>query len=1742
MKKYYIYSMFVISCFININFSNAFESFTDFPKNEAAYDIQAAKSPLGNNYVKIKAYFGKIVDEHLYVALYKEYDRYLNFIGFKQTQYQGIPEFHIQTYSTNYYDVCILLLDKEGKILARSVIERVSPSEFFKKEKKIQEYIPESVRKRRARSTGLELSLEIDSYKFPIIDLTTEVKQNGVSFDGDDLPYLEISNFEVTEDSRHQVLRELVPPQPTGYTKIADIVFVHDDSGSLSDEAAQVSANIQTFVDQLNDSGIDYRVGLVPYGGSGTSFAFSQPDGIILHNGFLHNQGSKLISDIGDMKFYGGTEQAFCAIKKAIQNILWRPSAQKVIILVTDEDNDLTATGWPCIVDQNDLIDLLKDTNTIVYTLHSTGDYNSNNDFLPLSQETNGKSYLITENFTPILNEIGADIAAKYLLQYQTDNTEVDTSKIVTLTATYGTNSASATETYIPSPLTIIRTPETIALSNSGQRKESELTIVAKITQYNTSFNALLFFKNSTSSYLSITMNPIGNDLYSANIPYNYVIPKYIHYYISVNNGTITTTLPSTDPSDKPFIIPVLPNMPPIIEHTEVTSAYEDQDIEISALVEDVTDSISKVELYYRKQGESVYSVNSINPGNTKYLLESIIPASKVTKNGLEYYLYAEDNYGVSTYKGTPDNPIQITVSGQIVVSGYKDIGNIRIFAASITQQNTDLWIASGDVVIGTVAGNNKLLHTKTSLNLHYDSMTVDCISENDLYALDIKRTSDHTPENIHIYYGNFVIDCDANTPFLTYSGGESRLKLIQNILFLFPVNGGGNTITINDDNIILNNIYTVIEDGINATIEIGNITLSQIGNTTDVVTVSGGALNNSYKLKGSKWTLSNLEFIIDISNENFSGKGDFQIPQVIEDSRGGIETNFSFINDPLSLEKISGQMAYPRSWRQLLYIPPNNPIRVFITDPIKSIFSVDKISSGNRQKLTGNCEMKIVDALNIIENVETINRVAPIFGENYITIDKSNSIELSGSFKFMGYFDIDAGKIKIKRKGTLEGDILIPNIAYQSSDNSIGRANGNLSGHVKMKVNAPTGEFMMTGKNSLTLTFPADNGWVAEGYEFEDRFDTKIRCNSQGIQSAEFIAQCWHRFTSLWLRVDFSNPSQPVLKIQNFLEFIFSHVRKKGRSARSLQQETFSLNQEVDELVVKIFSENNSADFSITLPDSTVLYETAMNPPVYQDGYGYYFFDIPDVHTSYYAIQNPPQGDYIVEVKNAPDLGDYRTALFGPNAEPEISVQTPSSNITWDQVSDINITWTDEDVDDNAIISLFYDDDNEDNNGVLIADNIEEDYTTDSYSWTVGNDIQTGSYYIYARIDDSVNGPIFSYSTGKIFIVNPLAPATPSSVTAIGGDGAMNVQWDANPESDLSGYRVYLSDTPGSDTYKYNFGVGISTSYDIEGLTNGTTYEVAVSSINYSGLESQLSNAISALVTGTNDQGSPDLTVDVDNSGITSTTGKLEGVLTIKARIMNLAPHESYSGRVSCYYGKISESNKIDSTLIGSINAYSEVNYYQDVYFQIDSDSVSDINDLKNIYIDIDDVVLTELDTDNNTGIILNSLPFDHTITLRQGLNLISFPNLPSDSSINTILNPILDKVISVLVFNNSSWSFFDPLNITEESLATMEPGKGYYIKMREAANLTISGTLSHRSLFLDSGWNLVGFNSIVENNITDVLTSIDGKYLRIWAFIDGSWKVYDPNYPDYSSLKVFKPGYGYFIAISDSCTWTIP
>ena len=105
-------------------------------------------------------------------------------------------------------------------------------------------------------------------------------------------------------------------------------------------------------------------------------------------------------------------------------------------------------------------------------------------------------------------------------------------------------------------------------------------------------------------------------------------------------------------------------------------------------------------------------------------------------------------------------------------------------------------------------------------------------------------------------------------------------------------------------------------------------------------------------------------------------------------------------------------------------------------------------------------------------------------------------------------------------------------------------------------------------------------------------------------------------------------------------------------------------------------------------------------------------------------------------------------------NRAPSIAVLEPDVvNDTAD--TRFVILWIDDDPEDDAKISLYFDTDNQGADGTLIVSGLNEDGDgpgNDDYDWDTTL-IWQGNYYIYAVIDDGFNEPVVAYSDGIVSI-----------------------------------------------------------------------------------------------------------------------------------------------------------------------------------------------------------------------------------------------------------------------------------------------------------------------------------------------------------------------------------------------------
>ena len=222
----------------------------------------------------------------------------------------------------------------------------------------------------------------------------------------------------------------------------------------------------------------------------------------------------------------------------------------------------------------------------------------------------------------------------------------------------------------------------------------------------------------------------------------------------------------------------------------------------------------------------------------------------------------------------------------------------------------------------------------------------------------------------------------------------------------------------------------------------------------------------------------------------------------------------------------------------------------------------------------------------------------------------------------------------------------------------------------------------------------------------------------------------------------------------------------------------------------------------------------------------------------SFYSIENPDPGQYELTIDCTSDT--ILVDIFGAIVPPVIML---------DSLKRINdsttiISWVDSDPDSDAEISLYYDNDNKNANGVLLQSGISENDLKNHYTWNHFN-LPSGIYYVYAIISDTVTSSTPVYSPDFIKIVNLNAPKAPENLTYTLTDTSIILNWineNTIPVNHIV-YYAFENDKLNYNSLSYN--VGSDTTFEFINFVPGKTYRFFVTAIDSLYRESDYSNII---------------------------------------------------------------------------------------------------------------------------------------------------------------------------------------------------------------------------------------------------------------------------------------------------------
>jgi Fibronectin type III domain/Bacterial TSP3 repeat len=177
-----------------------------------------------------------------------------------------------------------------------------------------------------------------------------------------------------------------------------------------------------------------------------------------------------------------------------------------------------------------------------------------------------------------------------------------------------------------------------------------------------------------------------------------------------------------------------------------------------------------------------------------------------------------------------------------------------------------------------------------------------------------------------------------------------------------------------------------------------------------------------------------------------------------------------------------------------------------------------------------------------------------------------------------------------------------------------------------------------------------------------------------------------------------------------------------------------------------------------------------------------------------FYSIRNPEPGVWYFILDDMEGVQSYRVQLLKGNEPPEIQIQSVEVSNTR-----ATISWTGSDEEDPARVSLFYDTDKYNANGAPIAMSMGASVDGSITYWDV-TDIPSGTYYIYAKIEDGKNAPVVNYYSDPVTITDNTPPDAPGNLEGNSGDKLVHLWWDAPRDNDVIGYEVRYEQINGED------------------------------------------------------------------------------------------------------------------------------------------------------------------------------------------------------------------------------------------------------------------------------------------------------------------------------------------------------
>lgn len=158
--------------------------------------------------------------------------------------------------------------------------------------------------------------------------------------------------------------------------------------------------------------------------------------------------------------------------------------------------------------------------------------------------------------------------------------------------------------------------------------------------------------------------------------------------------------------------------------------------------------------------------------------------------------------------------------------------------------------------------------------------------------------------------------------------------------------------------------------------------------------------------------------------------------------------------------------------------------------------------------------------------------------------------------------------------------------------------------------------------------------------------------------------------------------------------------------------------------------------------------------------------------------------------------------------------------------------------------------------------------------------------------------------------------------------------------------------------------------------------------------------------------------------------------------------------------------------------------------------------------------------------------------LVLQSGWNLVSLAKQPGNPAPASVFFGAASRVFAYDACDAADpWKLWDPANPSGSDLSAVSPKLGLWAEAPAAVPLPVAGTEpASTTIHLCTGWNLIGAPFSQDRSVTGALSSIQGKYARVFGYDAADpadpWEVYDVGVPAWANtLQVFEPGKGYWV-----------